>query len=821
MFKGFVFVLLLGNSLICFSQRTNNSSAMPREMPISGTISGRIMDTIHKMSLEYVSVAIYKEKDSSLITGAITDSTGKFVIKDLVWGKYFLEASFIGYTKTRMRGIVLNPQKPFANTGKMILSPEMDALDEVVITGEKALIEYRIDKKIINVSHNLTAIGGSAVEALENTPSIQTDIDGNVTLRGSANFKVLIDGKPTVLRGSEALQQIPAASIENIEIITNPSAKYDPEGVGGIINIIMKKNKDLGVNGIINASLGSYNKYKADMMLNYRVKKVNFIAGIDFNDRKDKTIRTSRREVYGTNDTTFEDNKGDGFIYHAGLKFKGGAEYTINDKNFISIMGEAGNSSHGPNFNNYFHRTSTSGLDEYALRERKSDDISHNYNSYLNYDHIFDTSGQKFESSIQFSKSSDEDIDYFNEYTTGNTWEIAGVNADKQKTTELSNEWSLKIKADYTKLFNKNHKYEAGIQIESDNEEGILLYEKLYNSNNLWLNDSSQSNELLYHENIYGVYSTWSDKILGMGILLGLRGEVTDRLTKQITINRTDKMMRFDFFPSIHISRPLPLNQELMLSYSRRINRPSGRELNPFSTYFDQHNLRRGNPGLQPEFTNSFELGYQKKIKTSFISLEGYYRETYNKINMISTMLSDSVMLRTFENIDRDFSTGVELMMNLVLLKIWNVNASGNIYNYRLEGTFQDSEVNQSTNTWDIRFSNTVKFPHDTKFQLTGMYNGLTVTVQGNRSGFFVANAALRKDVFKRKMSITLQAFDIFSSMKFKMESYDKSFYSSMQFTRKSPVFTFSISYKFNNYKQSRSRDVNEMQFNGGGGDMM
>jgi len=268
-----------------------------------GKIVGTIVEKGTETPMEFANIAVYKETDSTLVTGSITNEKGLFEITDLDYGDYYLVANFIGFDEENVVDIKLNRSNRVYNLGEINLAPSTVAIGEVNVVADKAAVEYKLDKKVVNVSQVISAIGGTAVDVLENTPSVQVDIEGNVSLRGSGNFTVLIDGRPSVLSGSDALRQIPSSAIENIEIITNPSAKYEPDGAAGIINLVMKKNSMNGLNGIVNASVGTGEKYRSDFMLNYRFEKLNLFFGADWRDEINNGETGSERETY-YNDTT-------------------------------------------------------------------------------------------------------------------------------------------------------------------------------------------------------------------------------------------------------------------------------------------------------------------------------------------------------------------------------------------------------------------------------------------------------------------------------------------------------------------------------------
>ena len=291
-----------------------------------GKITGMVMDETTKQPMEYANIAIYNIGDSSLVTGGITDENGVFEITGTGFGEFYLEANFIGFNKTRVAEITLKPESRVFDAGSIDLSPAAVSLAEVSVVADKAAVEYKLDKKVVNVSQVISAVGGTAVDVLENTPSVQVDIEGNVSLRGSSNFTVLIDGRPSVLSGSDALRQIPASALENIEVITNPSAKYEPDGMAGIINLVTKKNAMNGVNGIINASIGSSDKYRGDFTLNYRTEKFNVYFGADWRDETNYGKMMLERETFLNDTTEYLKIDGTRDFIRGGHNFKAGVD---------------------------------------------------------------------------------------------------------------------------------------------------------------------------------------------------------------------------------------------------------------------------------------------------------------------------------------------------------------------------------------------------------------------------------------------------------------------------------------------------------------
>ena len=320
-----------------------------------GKISGIVFDKQTNEPVEYANIVIFRKRDGRMISGTITNIKGEFAIKKVPFGMYKVTIDFIGYDKITIDSVRMFPRKPFVDLGKRFLSQSMVMLEGVEVVADKIAYEYKIDKKVVNVSQDVTAAGGTAADVLENTPSVEVDIEGNVTMRGSSSFTVLINGRPSILEGSDALQQLPASSIENIEIITNPSAKYVPDGTAGIINVVLKKKIEKGFSGLVNLSAGMNNKYRSNLLFNYRVNKWNFIAGIDYRDDKRKMERKSERQTYfeDTDVTEFINSFGDRNMNHKNLGGRLGVEYSISDKTMVGLSGRFGTFEFGMDGFNY------------------------------------------------------------------------------------------------------------------------------------------------------------------------------------------------------------------------------------------------------------------------------------------------------------------------------------------------------------------------------------------------------------------------------------------------------------------------------------
>ena len=462
---------------------------------------------------------------------------------------------------------------------------------------------------------------------------------------------------------------------------------------------------------------------------------------------------------------------------------------------------------------------SPSSFRNYTLNDNYSQHGGDYYNVNLNYQHLFNDQGHQLIAFANYSKSFGNDYDKQVEYIANENFDISEGNfLNKTYAVEDGDEDEIRVQADYTLPINENSKFEAGYQARIDMEQETYEFRE-YDplTNQLEINDAyTNSND--FYRNIQAVYSTYSNQLGKYQFMVGLRGELTDRRIESLLAAEPATIKRFDIFPTFHLSRSFENDHQLMLSYSRRIDRPRGWYLEPFESYISADTRRRGDPTLKPEYMNSLELGYQKAFGRSFIAFEAYYKNTVDKIDRIVSVVDDSIYLHTYGNIAEDHSLGTELMVNYNQLKWLELNASVSVYRYRINGTLDNQDIDRSSNNWDARLNATFNFSTKTRLQLQTFYNGPSVSVQGEREGFFFSNIAIRHDFLDRKLSATLQVRDLFGSMKYSMTSYGNNFSTKMNFTRESQVIMLSLSYKLNNYKQKRGPGgEGEMDMGGGG----
>ncbi len=783
-----------------------------------GKIKGVVMDEQDQTPIEYVNVVLFKAKDSSMVDGTVTDMDGKYSLDKVAFGKYYLEFDFIGFRKKFVDDVRINPRNQQHNTDTVFLKQAIQEIEGVQVTGDRVDVEHKVDKKVINVGQDYSAQGGSAVEVLENVPSVEVDIEGNVELRGSGSFRVLINGKPSVLEGSDALQQMAASRIKSIEIITNPSAKYDPEGTAGIINVITKKQKEKGLNGQIKATAGTNDKYDASVNLNYQTGKFNFFGSFDYRDFNFDMDGRSERELYSENSdtTTFIDQDVTRSMGRSGYSFKTGFDYQLTESSTISLSGKLGNFGFGHDMERKTTRAIEPGDMPTNYSVSNSDFlIDHDYYSLsFDYQNKFDDEGHKLDGSVYYSNSASDDENQWASEITNSEWEVMSEDY-KERNTETGDEDELQVKLDYTRPTSQG-KLEAGYMGSYDYSDN--QYEVEHFLNNDWTAIDSLFNSYEYERIIHALYTTYHGKVIGVEYKLGLRGEYTNRQLSQNIMDKTFEIDRFDLFPTAHFSKELSKGEQLFLSYSRRIRRPRSWYLDPFPRQPDQYSKRIGNPNLKPEYTGSYELGYKKSFNKSFFSVETYYRRTTDQIDRIRVRGENEEMLRTFENLDSETSFGVESMINTSLYKWWDLNANARLYRYTIEGNVTGQDVSAKSNNWNARLTNTFKLPTNTRLQLMAGYRGPSATAQGEREGFLMSSAAIKQSMLDKKMNITLSVRDLFQTMKHERTSTGELFREYNLFEREAPIFRLSVSYSFNNYKDKR-RGVNgaEEDFEGRG----
>ena len=810
-FLSIVFALSLFD--VCASHLTIPDNSVEKK----GVVQGVIESKNGGKPIEYASIILYSLPDSTLITGTVSGSDGSFRIGKLPQGTYFLVAYFMGFNKQVISKIEITGRNSVINCGRIVLEEATISLAGVEITQEKNPVEYQLDKKVINASTKMDSKGGSVVNLLENTPSIQVDIEGNVSLRGSTNYTVFVDGKPSSLSGSDVLKQIPANMVDKVEIITNPSAKYDPQGTAGIINVIMKKNYQNSTSALINTSIGTYNNYSGDFNLNHRTPKLNLFLNGNGAYNGSYPYNTMESDIFYTDSSRHTSQTEARKQRVTPYSFQTGFDWNISPKSTLS-----GEYSWGYWGMNIFIPTKTIETfsnhpdTNYNVTNSLLDIGGYYNNASLVYNINLDTTGQNLKTSFVFATWNGSNSNDVNDLATLSDFETTyyGIHHISERT---DNTKAYQLKLDYTLPINSKYTLEMGYLGNFKHAlSGYQMQSQDYDTQE-WSIDPENDHQMKFFQNIQAIYGTFSAQWEKTQVMLGLRGEYYCRALEVIDVTDHFNAHQFNLFPTLHISRELKNNFQIQASYSRRVNRPREWNLFPYSIYSDKYIRQIGNPNLMPEFANSYEVNVMKQFKKGFLSLETFYRNTNNAFSQEMSIDSTGIILIEVENLNKVYAYGAELSGNFRLADWVNIYASANLYSYNLTQVIgSNMGTNRSINS-DWALNTTFKFWKTFRVQVVGFYNSPKVTSQGSEAQMYGVNLSLGKDFFNKKLTINITARDLFNTAKYKVVTNTPQLQSIFIMNNNYPVILLNISYKINNYKRRAPIETDkEPVFEGG-----
>lgn len=819
----FIAVFLIGGSLNAQNHQNGNGQNKGPQGPPIGVVTGIIVDSKTSNPIEYANVVLYKAKDSTLVTGGVTNTKGVFNIDKVPFGGYYLKVNFIGYAPQIVPDVKVTPKAPEVNVGKIKFQPGSTSLTEVTITSEKKLVEYTLDKKVINVEKNIATTGGTAVDVMKNVPSVTVDVDGNVSLRGNGNITILIDGRPSAMTGasrSAVLEQIPASSIESIEIITNPSARYQAEGMTGIINIKLKKKMSKGFNGIISANIGTGDKYNGSINLNYNLGKVNFFASIDGSSRiMDGWMKSTRENTLNDSTTKYIQSASfQRFRQGAGVKF--GTDFFINSKNAITIsFGYENRSGKNPeSFASSAYNLNNSLL-YYNVKNSTEDEEEISKDLALNYKKIFKRKEQSLTADIIYNNSGETNKSDLSlqDYNLDST--IANTNPALENANDYYNNYMVSAQTDYIHPFDSTSRFETGYKyINRNMDQDYLMKNYLYPTTE-WINDTTKSNHFIYNEQVHAVYVIYSKIYKKFSYQIGVRAEQTMTTADQKTDSKKYTNDYLGFFPSAHVTKKFGKDNDIQISYSRRINRPDIHSLNPFIDYGNPLQIRYGNPELKPEYINSYEIGHTKYWKKSSINSSLFYKQIYDVIKNWSFLDTNGVTHSTSMNMSKGTSYGIEMIFDLEILKWWKVNASGSYFRTIIDGSNMETNLTNDNYSWTARIGSNISIAKICDIQITGFYNGPMVSAQGQMNEMYSMDIGAKKDFFKNRLSVSLRCSDVFNTMKYDFIQSGDGFSFHNTRKRETRIGFLGISYKINGgiKQKNRKRPTgNEGDNNGG-----
>ncbi len=774
-------------------------------------IKGKVFTESNK-PLEFATVSLHSHRDSSLINGGYTNEKGEFRMENRP-GRFYLIVDFLSYTQKVIPMIKVKPGTPVVDLGIIILSENTTTLDEVEVRAERSSMELKLDKRVFNVGKDLVNAGSNAAEILDNVPSVEVDIDGNVSLRGSENVRILIDGKPSGLvstSSTEALKQMQGDMVKSVEVITNPSAKFDAEGEVGIINIVLKKEKKKGVNGTFGLTAGWPENFGARYSLNFRRDKINFFSNFGIRYRRNPGGGTYFQETI-IDDVLYKYNTESKHIRGgAGGNIQVGMDYYINETNTLtgSVLYRHNNGDNDAK-TTYFDLDSNDNLLNTTVRDVDENEKKNVIETNLSYQKTFGHRKHKLTADFTYYQNDDTEIaDYIETTDIENTPDIF------QASTNTEDQINYMFQSDYTRPIGKDGKFETGIkgnirsivndfqvQQRTENSE----FEILQNFNN----------ELRYSENIYAAYAMYGNKYKEFGYQLGLRSEYSDIKTELLETNESNPRDYLDFFPTVHLTYKLTEKDQVQLSYSRRISRPRFWYLLPFFTFNDVRNRFSGNPDLDPEYTNSFEAGYLKYFEKGTLLSSIYYRYRTGLIERVRIVQNDGTTDLFPINLAEENNFGLEFSFSYDLTKWWKANANFNFFRAIRQGEYEGQILESDAYRWNSRLNSRMNFAKDFTFQTSFRYRSPGITTQGRSLSIYNWDAGISKDIFKGKGTLTLSAKDILNTRKRRSITELPGFYAESEFQWRSRTVVLDFTYRLN---QKKSRRPQRGSWDGGDG---
>ena len=760
-------------------------------------IHGRLLDASSREAIDYADIFLYETGNSKPIQQTFPNERGEFRFEQIGKGRYTIMARLVGYDILSKRDIEANGSP--VNLGDLMMKPLEVGIAEVEVVASKRQLVYKLDKKVVEATSNMMAGGGSAVDVLENTPSIRVDAEGDVTFRGSSGFLVYIDGKPSVFTGTQALEQVPASHIENIEIITTPSAKHDTEGDVGIINIITKKHSRQGLSGMINLSGSTWLSRHVDFLLTQQNARSRWYVGGQWTDRMRKSDFDQEKLTIVGDQTTSSHAIGPrtGDSYHYTLK--GGWSLSL-PKTTITLDlegGYGGNKRKGEM--NYEETITLKGGSPVTTRYTSIDDYDNDENiglGSLSVQHKLNDKGHEISASAYYKYGGNALEYFFNDLMS-----LQGERQQGHRAYESEHRETLRANLDYALPFGKGGKLEAGYQYYSYLEDGNYKMEWWDPEKQVFYWRDDIYNTFYFQEGVNSIYAILSQSWNNFEAQAGVRGEHTHTVLRSSVEGADRTKNRFEFFPSVHLGYNFPNGHRLLASYSRRTTRPQLYYMEPYITYRDFYTAEIGNPDIRPEYINSFELNYQKSFGENSVSATLFHRSRKDKIERLRVPYSAGVTLDSMANVGHDYSTGLELSLNLHPVRWWNTTVNGNLYHYKVKNE-QAAGGNTSTSTnYDILWNNLFDLGKYTRLQLDGSFVGPSVTTQGRTDAYWYANLAVRQQLFNRRLTATLAFRDIFRSAKYVSDIQTADLRSLTRIKPKYPQITLTLSWTFNSYK--------------------
>lgn len=780
-------------------------------------ITGKVLDNATGKGVGFATVGVLRARDSSVVGGVLTKENGDFEVDQVPFGSFILRINFIGYDPVYHAFTV----KPGASSdlGNFKLKPSTSTLKTVNVTANKPAYTMSLDKKVFDVSKSLTTVGGDATDVLKQVPSVNVDIDGNVSLRNGSPT-IFVDGKQTTL----TLDEIPAESIAKIEVITNPSAKYDAEGMSGIINIVLKKDRKPGINGMVRAGADTRGGYNGGGNLNIYHNPLNLSLSYFLHDRNGPYSGvTDRHNLF--NDSWLHqttDGKRGGLFQMGRL----GLDYFMDNRNTLSLeAGLGGGSFTSHESLSSIYQNNNQGLDSTSDRKTYDDRTFKFYSGDLSYKHTFAKEGHVLTADLNLRRSDNGGNGNYNTQFYDNTGKPMNELASQKNNTDGSSTY-FDGQVDYENPLTAHSKIAAGLKTKIRNSNSTYDVFDLDPSGGFDFNDYLSS-DYTYHEKIYAGYLQFSSEINKFGYQLGLRAEQYqyDGSIPSQGLSFTPQKDKLGLYPSVYLTYKLTQQDQFQLNYTRRVDRPNFWQRIPYTDYSDPQNLRKGNPDLKPEYTNSFELSYNKFVGQTNFMATLYFRNTNDEItnytepfnNSTDTLISYSI------NANTSNSYGAEFTVQTQLTNWWNVTGNLNLFQTDISANVKSQSLSNTKFSWFAKVNSEMKLPANFSVQLSGDYNAPIATPQGTLKNFGSADIGVKKDFLKKKnASLTLSLSDIFNTDK--QESYTQipDVYTQTSMRKRASRFlrlNFSYAFGKQDFQLFKRKSNKSRQPDDGGGD--
>lgn len=797
-----------------------------------GQIKGRVLDKNSNEALSFVSVSLTQQASKKVVAGATTDADGAFNFQNVKNGNYVLTLNFIGY-KQVTKQVTINAKDQHHNFPALYMSEDAQMLKEVQVTGQRAAMKLEVDRKSFDVSGMIANAGQSASEVLENIPSVEVDNDGNVSLRGNSSVEVWINGRASGMTAdnrAQILQQLPAESIERIEVIDNPSSKYSAEGSAGIINIILKKDRKAGYYGSVQVGADTRSGANTSFNINYNSSKIDAYFNIGYRHRENEGQNKSEQDNFRNGVKTSYERHNSISKSRGNMLFgRAGLTWHATDKDDFSVSGmlftgKNKNYSNTPYYYGIYNADGSEMLNSIRQRDSYSGGPMRMYNVEFNYRHNFsETNFLDLIVSHHQWKSDQENIYQDSIYTPEQT---ASSYDYQSRPLNIKNN-STEVRLDYEGKLNDALKLEAGYNGNYSREKTPQMAYRAsnWNGNNLVIDEPSY-NDFKYNLDVHALYANLAFNKDKIGIMAGLRGEYwkvnsqsENYAQAQGTEAKNDPFKKdyFQLFPSIFMSYQLTKTQQLQLNYVRRLRRPWGGQLNNFKNTSDASMVSMGNPELTPEYSNSFSLNYLKTWEQHSLLVSAYYRPTTDVIQRIVYRgfvdgIDHETMISTSENVAKSQSTGIEVTLKNKLWKRLDITTNVNAYYYKLDafayqvlGQTVTGEANDNF-TWNARIIAALTLPYDISVQASGRFNSRQVITQGHRPASYGLDLGVRKNFFNRKLTLAINCRDVLNTRKFESETSSETFYRYQVNRRRSRTVNFTLTYNFGNGANNKKR---------------